>query len=113
LVDDHSVQASGMFSTVAATVDNDYSNGKPAAKRAGKKWRVGPSEEDGAKSAAKPASMKRRALQSLDLALVPSKRPLESGHPVPEGLVPQSQLCLQKLSELQCQIKVTLLVFQR
>jgi len=43
LVDDHSIQASGMFSTLA---DDNYCDGNPAPKPAGKKWRVGPMLED-------------------------------------------------------------------
>ncbi len=94
LVDEHSVQASRTFSTVAATGDDDDSDdAMPAPKQAGKKWRVGPTledfdDEDDGKPAAKPAAKKHRALHSSDSALVPWERPLDSGPLVPEGPVP-------------------------
>jgi len=93
LVDDHSVQASRMFSTVAATVDEDDSDdAMPAFKQASKKCRVGPtledSDEDDGKPAAMPVAKNHRALCSSNSALVPLERPLESGPPVPERPVP-------------------------
>jgi len=92
LVDNHSVQASGMFSTAAATLDDDDSD-VPAPKPAGKKWRVGPTLEDSddsddGKPEAKQVAKKCRTSHSSDLALVSLERPLESGPPVPEGPVP-------------------------
>ncbi len=94
LVDEHSVQASRTFSTVAGNGDDDDSDDvMPAPKRQGKKQRVGPTledsdDEDDGKPAAKPAAKKHRALHSSDSASVPSERPLESGPLVPEGPVP-------------------------
>jgi len=91
LVDDHSVQASGTFSTAAATLDDEDSD-VPAPKQPVIKWTAGPSledsDDDDGKPAAKPAAKKPRALHSLDSALVPLERPLESGPLVPRGPVP-------------------------
>jgi len=116
LVDEHSVQASGTFSTVAGNGDDDDSDDvMPPPKWLGKKRSIGPTLDDSddyddGKPAAKSSAKKRRALCSSDTA---SERPLESGPPVPEGPVPTVAAMPLEAARAAAPREVALLVLER